>query len=360
MKREDFKAIKINIISNALWQIFLSLFMSLSIAKKIVSQISSILEEYEISNTVVTILIFIVIETLVVFLIIFFLTKKNVKNKDNKSDNNTKENNNDFEKVCEKVVVDDNNESLDTDYYFEDYTKHVTIYKNGNGIIMNTFNIVVNNCENFREFKRKINVEDGKKDIEFPSLKKMKEVNKDKRFKDFGFWVYKPSDSIVNSTIERYWSDNDPDEIDHVSERNPKELRWVFEINRSQANTNRLHKVAYAISIPGLYPIQKGQFVKEIANDPDMNGKASSSIHVEHYIKKITYILSFEDGIKLDKQPECFTINGKRIPIYDFYLEEGVFYNKYIFSINKPSYGTNIVIKWKFKGGNKMDKEAGD
>lgn len=225
---------------------------------------------------------------------------------------------------------------------------------------MNTFNVAVNNPDNFKEFKRKLNVEDGKKDIAFPALSIMKATSKEKRFTDFGFWVYKPDNSIIGSTYEKYWSDSDPDELDHTSAHNNKELRWVFEINRSKIKDNRKHKISYAISVPGLYPIDKGMFISELANEPESNGKASTSIHVEHYINKISYILSFEDGIKLNKEPECFTVNGQKIPIYDFYVEEGVFYTKYIFTISKPSYGTSIIIKWEFKGGKNMDKEGGD
>lgn len=304
-------------------------------------------------------MIFLIFITIEIILIILYLNLKKHCTKDTKNDilHNRKELENIKEEIGEEIK---NNTDTSSDYYFEDYTKHVTVYKNGNGIILQTFDIVVNNPENFKEFKRKINVEDGKKDLIFPSLSKMKATPKEKRFETFGFWVYKPSNSIINRTTEKYWADNDPEEIDHAAQRNNKELRWVFEIKRNKVKNNQPHKMGYAISIPGFYPIEKGRFVKEVANEPDMNGRASTSIHVEHYIKKITYIVSFEEGIKFNKEPECFLINGERNPIHIFEYEEGIFYNKYIFTIDKPSYGTNIIIKWEFKGGNDMDKEGGD
>ena len=306
----------------------------------------------KIDNTVAFIALAVFIETIFVFLLFLinkFINKNEKKINPQDSENRPEE--------CE--IVEDVGEEIQDDFYFENYTKHVTIYPDGNGIIMNSFDICINNVENFKEFKRKINVEDGKKDVEFPTLSKMKDTPKGRRFDEFGFWVYKPKESIINSTIERYWLDSDPDEIDHSAEHNKKELRWVFEINRSKSKKQKIHKIAYAISVPGLYPIEKGRFNRDVANEPESEGKALSSIHVEHYAKKITYIVSFENSINLKCEPECFTVNGKKYPITDFIVEEGVFYNKYIFTICKPPYGTNIVIKWEFYGGDNLDKEGG-
>lgn len=356
MSNNKIETIIINLFSNLIWELILSIPSAYTLAKYLLSHCWDVLNKQNINNTVAFIVFFILIET-ILFCVIHLIKSCVFKGKNkSKATCIVLENEKDVKK--ESDIVE--NDIISADYYFENYTKHVTIYENGNGIIMNTFDIRVNNVENFREFKRKINVEDGNVDIVFPTLSKMKETSKEKRFKDFGFWVYKPKDSIISSTIEKYWSDNDPDEVDHISEHNPKELRWVFEINRSKIDINKTHRISYAISIPGLYPLEKGKFSKVLANEPEQEGKASTSIHVEHYVKKITYIISFANGINLKREPECFTLNGKKIPITDYYIEEGVFYNKYIFTIKKPSYGTNIVIKWEYFGGNAMDKEGGD
>lgn len=350
MKKEDLKSIKINLISSFIWQILLTIPTAFTIAKYVTQNLLATIIKFEINSNWWLFLLFFIIETILIIIIIILSKKSSIVNKHNVEDPTiecSKENN-----ICAENKSSEYDEiPLDVDYYFEEYTKHVTVYKNGNGIIMNTFTVTVNNPDNFKEFKRKLNIEDGKKDTSFPSLSTMKKLNKDKRFKEFGFWTYKSANSIVESTIEKYWSDSDPEEIDHRAQQNPQELRWVFEINNKKIKKNTLHKIAYAISIPCLYPIENGIFVDDIANEPNTEGKSSTSIHVEHYIKKITYIISFEDGIKLESEPECITVNGRRIPIYDFNLEEGIFYNKYAFTINNPSYGTNISIKWKFKGG---------
>ena len=346
------ESIKINLISNLIWELILSIPSSLTIAKYLLKQFLNIFSKYNINNNIALVMFFILIEGILIYIIVLINKYINSKTNIPTTETNSSEESNLLEEIEEDVI--------NLDYYFKNYTKHVTIYENGNGIIMNTFDICINNVENFKEFKRKINVEDGKKDLAFPTLSNMKDTSRERRFQDYGFWIYKPKDSIINSTIEKYWSDNDPDEIDHISKNNPKELRWVFEINRSKVKEKAIHKISYAISIPGLYPLEKGKFNSSIANEPEKNGKAASSIHVEHYIKEITYIISFATGINLKSEPECFTMNGTKVPITDLRIEEGVFYNKYIFKINKPSYGTNIVIKWEYYGGTNMDKEGGD
>lgn len=359
--KDDLKSLALSIIGNFIFQFICSIISSISLLA-LIRYILSKFITFTITYFyyIIGAILFIIIECFMLWIFRKVSTKleyKPIINDEIKEE---------FYENIETVVENEDQNGVeniiyaDADYYFEDYTKHVTIYKNGNGIIMNTFNIVINNTDNFKEFKRKINVEDGKKDIVFPSLSKMKAAAKDNRFSDFGFWIYKPKNSIIASVIEKYWADNDPDEEDHISKENPKELRWVFTVNKSIVRNKKDHKISYAISVPGLYPLEKGEFNADIANEPQSSGKASSSIHVEHYIKKITYIVSFENGVKLETEPECYTYDGKKHPVCDFELEEGVFYNKYIFRIEKPSYGTNVVIKWKFKGGDAMDKEGGD
>lgn len=64
------------------------------------------------------------------------------------------------------------------DYYFTDYEKHITFYRNGNGIIIHRFKVVVNNVDKFRRIRRKLNIEDGNIHSSFPSLDKMRQTDK--------------------------------------------------------------------------------------------------------------------------------------------------------------------------------------
>ena len=355
MKKEYIEAIKFNLCSNVIWELFLSFLTALYMANDWLEYLFNTLNKYNINSTVAFVVLFFFFESLFVFLIISIkkIFSKKTTDVNPEDSTNCPEECGEGEEVVEEQVEDD--------FYFENYTKHVTVYQNGNGIIMNTFDICVYRIENFKEFKRKINVEDGKRDIVFPSLSKMKTTSKEKRFDEFGFWVYKSKDSIINRTVEKYWLDRDPDEIDHSAEHNPKELRWVFAINGSKVKNQKTHKISYAISVPGLYPIEKGKFNRDIANEPESEGKALSSIHVEHYAKKITYIVSFENSINLKSEPECFiSINGKKEPINDWIVEADVFYNKHIFTINRPPYGADVVVKWTFYGGNDIDEEGGE
>lgn len=138
----------------------------------------------------------------------------------------------------------------DFPYYFENYTKHVTIYKNGNGIIINTADLVVTNIDDFNKIFRKLNIEDGKANIKFPSLEKMKSESKTNRFDNFGFWFYS-EDKIISSIKEFYWSDTDTTKEDFKIKQNPKEMRWVFDFNKSKIQKMKKYKIIYMFSIVG-------------------------------------------------------------------------------------------------------------
>lgn len=71
-------------------------------------------------------------------------------------------------------------------YYFKNYHKHVTIYDDGNGIIINSFDAVFNNMDSTK-IVRGINISDGKNSAEFPPLNHMKRVTLKGRFDNYGF-----------------------------------------------------------------------------------------------------------------------------------------------------------------------------
>ena len=349
------------VFSNTLWTMITCIIPFTFLIPTIINIFKSITEKtYTIKlYHIIIIVIFFIIETLILLSLVII-------RKNNKTSINV---DNDDDDILDDTIINENSEENNDfiydnvdDFYFENYTKHVTIYKNGHGIIINSFDIRVINVDNFKVIKRKLNIEDGKKDIKFPTLSQMKDTPKHDRFEKFGFWVYKPHDSIINRTIEKYWSDNDPDDEDLHSKNNCKELRWVFEINKNKLKIDKLHKISYALSIPGMYPIENGEYNINLANEQKQNGISSSSIKIDHPTKTIKYIVSMENGVKIEGEPECYLYNysSTKKQITDYTVNEGVFYTKHVFTINNPQYGSNITVKWHFKGGNYMDKEAGD
>lgn len=235
------------------------------------------------------------------------------------------------------------------DYYFANYEKHITIYKNGNGIIIHKFTVIVNNVDKFRRIRRKLNIEDGKVSSNFPELEKMIHTNKSERFDKFGFWYY-DKDNIISEVKEFYWK-KDSEEEDKKAKSNPKELRWVFKINRRSVKQNVPYEIVYAISVPGLAALENGKLDKELLSE-EFGDTSSSVMNIDHKIKNLRYIISFEHEVELEAVPQCIliitgqdesqesTIAGKN--------EYDILYNKYVFDIDSPEFKSVVKINWKY------------
>lgn len=236
-------------------------------------------------------------------------------------------------------------------YYFKKYHKHVTIYENGNGIIINSFDIVFNDF-NSKRLERGINISDGKNSAGFESLKNMKNTPLNKRFDSYGFWVYS-SDNIIQETKEEYWLDDDREQEDIFAKNNNKELRWVFKFNNSNIKLHKPYHVVYIISIPGMFPIKNGKLdFAEI--DKNLFGEYSnSSIEIRTPTEQLEYTVSFYNGIELQIQPEAIfkPLGNKKDSYKSITKEYNIIYNKYMCYIKSPQLGSKLKVRWKFKGG---------
>lgn len=238
-----------------------------------------------------------------------------------------------------------------TSHYFKNYHKHLTIYNDGTGVLINSFDIVFN--KNIKEeLKRAINISDGKKTANFPKLKEMMKTDIDERFSKYGFWLYSENNIISNCT-EKYWSDTDETKDDIRLKNDPKELRWVFKFNYSVIKENKSYHVVYVLSVPDMFPISQGVLDEESANDINilMNDEyeSSSSMRIINRIKNFKYTVSFDSKVKLKSAPQCqmYNIDSKK-NIQKLDLDHNIIYNKYTCSIKNPKLGTNIKIAWNF------------
>lgn len=236
-------------------------------------------------------------------------------------------------------------------HYFKNYHKHVTIYENGNGIIINSFDIVFNDYKT--EFLvRALNIEDGKKIAKFEKLEDMKKTKLSDRFDKYGFWMYS-SDSIITTCEEKYWTSDGLTE-DIKARNNTKELRWVFNFNRSKIKLNTPYHVVYILSVPNMYPIKNGLLDISSINDENSKNSSSTSIEIENAVEHLTYTVSFASGIKLDVEPNSTLTELKKVSKNTHPLlksEYNIIYNKYTCSIDKPQLGSKLKIAWRFKGG---------
>ncbi len=223
-------------------------------------------------------------------------------------------------------------------FVFEEYTKKVTIYRNGHGILENNFKIHILDNEAFESFDRLIKIRDACKDTYFDYIKDMRRVDPQKRFEAMGFW-YEPEDLIK-------------DVISQVDEKS-KHLEWSFLIDKNKIKSSNTPKIsiAYALSIPCMFPITNSYFDPEKA--PIQDNSYMSGLKVAHKIFKLNYIISFEKGIKIEKHPtfEVYphgTEHG-HIKTVAFSDESDIFYNRYVARIIKPDLGASIKASWKIK-----------
>lgn len=309
------------IISNTVWTI-ITLIIPFTL---LIPAIKGIMQKtYQISAIVIILIIlFCFIEVFVLFGIIY--TKKHYKEKEEKINYNS------------------------LDYYFESYHKHLTVYKNGNGILINSFTVIINDINAIGEFKRVIDISDAKISTKFPTLNNMINAKLSGRFVKFGFW-YKclNNKDLIKSVREFYWSDNSK-EIDTVSQSNPKILKWIMEMNPSSIEIGKPYNIVYVISIPGMFPIENGLFSEECANIKGTCGKFNSQFRVKHIMKKFVYTVSFENGLIPKIKPNGHILYGSEKKNLHYRNDNNIIYDKYIFSADKPKFDSLINIEWCFK-----------
>lgn len=243
------------------------------------------------------------------------------------------------------------------DYYFEEYHKHLTVYRNGNGIIINSFILIVNDINAISKFKRELRIHDSKITTEFPKLKDMKRTRLSNRFSSFGFWCKCINNkNLISSVEEKYWTDDD-DDSDNTTRLDKKALKWILKMNPSSIEIGKPYKIVYIFSIPGMFPINNGKFSEDEASIKGTNGKFKSQFAVKHKIKKFIYTVSFENGLDLYKNPMgTIKVSGKENNLH-FTNDNNIIYDKYIFNIDDPECQSVINIEWKFK--TKFKKKTG-
>lgn len=316
-------------ISNTIWTI-LTLIIPFTIlipsVKTIFKSITS--KTYNINIlTAILLVISFVFETVLLIAIITF-------KKRDKKDTANKQNETDYSKL---------------EYYFESYHKHLTVYKNGNGILINSFTVVINDINAISEFRREIDITDAKRETVFPKMNKMKSTKIYNRFNDFGFWYRCLNNKDLIKSVKEYYWQEDSKGIDTIAQSNPKILKWVMEMNPSSIEVGKPYNIVYVMSIPGMFPIANGLFSDSIANIKGTNGNFKSQFGVKHAIKNLKYTVSFENGLILRNKPSgSISINNEKRNLH-FDNDNNILFDKYIFDTMNPKIGSVVNIEWNFK-----------
>lgn len=344
-----FKKFLFWIFSNVIWTVISFILPFGIIVPKILSMIKTknfILSAYNI-------IIFAAFISIELFLIYSCIVVKKAFKKTDVTDDEQEEDNSINENISEYDKLD---------YYFEEYQKNLTVYKNGNGIITNSFVIVINDLNSVLRFKRQLIIKDAKVSTTFPPLREMKKTNLTHRFENFCFRCKCINNNdLILSVEERYWTE-DSDNDDRISKEDPKILKWILRMNPSAIKLGVPYKIVYVISIPGMFPIENGYFKENIANQKGTHGDFNSKLVVNHKIKKFTFTLSFENGFKLYQKPTGKMFNGQTSENLRYDIDSNIIYDRYIFRTDDLNIGSSINIEWCFqeilrKGGKRNDQK---
>lgn len=326
------------VISNTIWTIITLIIpfaLLIPAGKNLIQNISD--KTYSISLIdLFLIILFMIIEISIIILLVHL--KENFKEDGrNSNEERQKDNNN--------IFIDYNS----LDYYFGTYHKHLTVYKNGNGILINTFTLIINNINSVTEFKREININDSQITTRFPKLSRMKKTKINDRFHEFGFWYRCLNNKdLIKSVREYYWSE-DSKGIDTVAQSNDKDLKWIMEMNPSSIQIGKPYKIVYIMSIPKMFPLKDGVFDESIANIKGTHGRFQSKFAVKHIINNFKYTVSFENDLYLHTKPTGNITQGNEKINLQYDNDNNIIYDKYIFNTSSPDCNSVINIEWNFK-----------
>jgi len=225
-------------------------------------------------------------------------------------------------------------------FYINDYTKTVTIYKDGHGIITNAFKIKVLNWQrlNIQGLERYFDINNSsKKSTRLPSLQNMLSINKCKRFTDFGFW-YQSTANII--------------QFDKIIEDNAFFKSWTFKVDPTKIELikNNTIDLSYAISVPGLFPIEDGHFDLEEAQ---CKAPFKSELSIKNQINRITYVISFDKEVNIKNHIVDATIiipkvNNENITqMQRLKCEDDLFYYRFFFTKRFPKFQSDFKMEWE-------------
>lgn len=205
---------------------------------------------------------------------------------------------------------DENSIEKSLPFKYLDYNEESIIYPNGHVIGIYSYRIKILNKEEIKFIYKKFDLTQDVGDIfKYPPLEEMLKKSMDLRFQDFGFW-YKQKNDFISGIAEFYWDDNDL-LIENMSDKeNPKLLKWIFEIDKSQIENGQDYEFSYIISIPGMLPITDGKH-DEIKKAKTFIGYWNS-VNLDSNVDNYSNILSFEKNVKVKNTSIACSLSTNR------------------------------------------------
>lgn len=235
------------------------------------------------------------------------------------------------------------------DYYYDEYNKKIYVRKNGDGLIVSSCILKVINPIKLEFLTRTLDISDAKNNSCFPSFDSMRSTSIDNIFVNYGFWYNCDNDIITD--VEEYYEDENA-----LKKNNNKFIGIKFIIDTTKLEKNCTYKLAYAFSIPGLFPIADGRF--DVSNqNRDVYKEFRSSISTDHIGHHLRFSAYFESGIDFKERPSgniklssAINKNAKNSKnMYNCVFKDNIFYKKYYFEIENPQKYDEIYLKWNVK-----------
>ncbi len=229
-------------------------------------------------------------------------------------------------------------------YFFDEYNKKVFVKNNGDGVIVASLILHVNDPEKTTHLIRTIDFSDAKKGVVLPQFEELLQTEGKEFFKDFGLWC-EADNRIVTDIVEEY------DPIDAKHKNDNRFLSFKIQLNDAALEKGKSYRITYAISIPGMYPIENGRFSGTVKEHEDY-GKFRTSVSTYQTFTILTYSVYMEKGIVFSCKPKAFyrgkATKGEPYPNNCEY-RNNMFYEKFNFTLENPQEYDIIYMEWDLK-----------
>lgn len=219
-----------------------------------------------------------------------------------------------------------------TNYRYIGLRKHVTVYKNGHGIILHDIELKIYKLN--ENFEKSLDISDGQTSCIFPPLNSMKNTRIEDRFTQFGFWCTSNPPGVISSV----------DEVASRSNNKKKVIKFTFDPDKVKKLKNKPVKILYGFSIPKLHPIENGRYNASLGGQNPI----ISEFDVKYPMNYFTYVIGLEDGVNITSREGKYFPRGEGNVGTDIAIQEkdDLFYNKYSMMIKNPKVGSLISARF--------------
>jgi hypothetical protein len=217
-------------------------------------------------------------------------------------------------------------------YKYIGLRKHITVYNNGHGIILQDIELKINNPD--KPLEKILDISDAPSKCEFPSLQEMRNTPVEERFNKFGFWFSSNPKDVVTDVIE----------VERRSNSKRKVLQFIFDKDAAKKLGRKPLKILYGFSIPSLHPLTDGKY------DANLGGTnpIMSEFEVKYPLDYMHYVIGLENGVKVNSKEAIHFKRGEENPGTDIAIQDkdDLFYSKFFTKIEKPRLGSLISTRF--------------